>query len=664
MTDVRAPQRATDQTSSTTDTTDTTDTSVTAVTADATVAAVAAEPVGPTFADLGLPEAVLAAVRDLGFVTPSAIQAQAIPTLLSGRDITGIAQTGTGKTAAFGLPMLAAIDPALRATQALVLAPTRELAMQVAEAIETFAARMPGVVVAAVYGGSPFGPQARALTHGAQIVVGTPGRVIDHLERGTLKLDAIRFLALDEADEMLRMGFAEDVETVFSQAPAKRQVALFSATMPPQIRRVAQHHLDNPVEIAVARQATTVTSVRQTYAVVPFRHKAGSLARVLAVSDADAAIVFVRTRAAADEVGAALVERGITAATISGDVAQKDREKIVERLRSGQVDVLVATDVAARGLDVDRIGLVVNFDLPKEPEAYVHRIGRTGRAGRSGTALSFVNPHERGRLKQIERMIRVQLEEIEIPSPADVSAQRTKKLLAKLPERVAAGRLSMYTELVTAHLAEHDGDPVQLAAALAALAVGDDGPQAREEQERFEAERAEARAARQSRSSDRDRDEHRAPRRGPRDEERRERRETGIRRDAQGTRYRVAVGHSHGVEPRGIVGALTNEGGLQGKDLGKIDIFGSFSVIDILTPMNEETLARIGRARVGGKALRITVDQGAPTAPRAPREGGREQRDTHRTGHGPAGRHDGGRGERTGGSDRYGDRRPRYSASR
>ncbi|BDZ43648.1 DNA helicase [Paraoerskovia sediminicola] len=603
MTDVRAPERATDQTTLPTDTAGETATDA---------------PVGPTFADLGLPAELLSAISDLGFVTPSAIQAQAIPTLLGGRDITGIAQTGTGKTAAFGLPLLAAIDPKLRAVQALVLAPTRELAMQVAEAIETFAARMPGVEVVALYGGAPFGPQARALTHGAQIVVGTPGRVIDHLERKTLKLDAIRFLALDEADEMLRMGFAEDVETVFSQAPRERQVALFSATMPPQIRRVAQHHLNDPVEIAVARQATTVTSVRQTYAVVPFRHKAGSLARVLAVSEADAAIVFVRTRAAADEVGAALVERGITAATISGDVAQKDREKIVERLRSGQVDVLVATDVAARGLDVDRIGLVVNFDLPKEPEAYVHRIGRTGRAGRSGTALSFVNPHERGRLKQIERMIRVQLEEIEIPSPADVSAHKTKNLLAKLPERIAAGRLAMYTELVKAHLAEHDGDPVEIAAALAALAVGDDGPQAREEQERFEAERAEARAARQSRSSDRDREDHRAPRRGPRDDARRERRETGIRRDSQGTRYRVAVGHSHGVEPRGIVGALTNEGGLQGKDLGKIDIFSSFSLVDILTPMSPETLDRIGRARVGGKALRISEDRGAPSHPRTP----------------------------------------------
>lgn len=588
-----------------------------------------------TFDDLNMPAPLRKAVADLGFTTPSAIQAEAIPALLSGRDITGIAQTGTGKTAAFGLPLLAAVDPALRRTQSLVLAPTRELAMQVAEAIESFAASMPGLDVVAVYGGAPFGPQARSLRDGAQVVVGTPGRVIDHLERGTLQLDQIRFLALDEADEMLRMGFAEDVENIFARAPRERQVALFSATMPPQIRRVAAKHLNDPLEIAVARQATTVTSVRQTYAVVPFRHKAGALARVIATSDVDAAIVFVRTRAAAEEVGSALIERGIAAATISGDVAQKDREKIVERLRSGQVDVLVATDVAARGLDVDRIGLVVNFDLPKEPEAYVHRIGRTGRAGRSGTALSFVNPHERGRLKTIERTIRVQLEEIEIPSPADVSAHRASTLLAKVADRTAAGRLSMYADLVRTYLAEHpETDPVDVAAALAALGVGDDGPRARAEQEAYDAERAEAKAARERASQRRDSgtrgDRPERGDRGPRREER------GVRRDAVGTRYRVAVGHKDGVEPRGIVGALTNEGGLSGKDLGKIDIFPSFALVDIIPNLDDETLSRIGRARVGGRALRITKDRGAPSSGARGPGGPSGARHEHR--HGPTSR--------------------------
>ncbi|WP_253181990.1 DEAD/DEAH box helicase, partial [Cellulosimicrobium cellulans] len=420
----------------------------------------AATPADATFTSLGLPGPLERAVADLGFVTPSAIQAQAIPALLSGRDITGVAQTGTGKTAAFGLPLLAAIDPAQRHVQALVLTPTRELAMQVADAIESFAAHLPKVDVVAVYGGSPYQPQQRALAAGAQVVVGTPGRVIDHLERGTLVLDDVRFLVLDEADEMLRMGFAEDVESIFSRAPRERQVALFSATMPAPIRRVAAEHLVDPVEIAVARQSSTVTSVRQTYAVVPFRHKTGSLVRVLATSDADAAIVFTRTRGAAEEVGSALVERGISAATISGDVAQKEREKIVERLRSGALDVLVATDVAARGLDVDRIGLVVNFDLPGEPEAYVHRIGRTGRAGRTGEALSFVTPHERGRLRAIERTTRTPLEEVEIPSPADVSAHKARRLLEQVPARREAGRLSMYADMVRGFVAEHDVDPV------------------------------------------------------------------------------------------------------------------------------------------------------------------------------------------------------------
>ncbi|MCB7137543.1 DEAD/DEAH box helicase [Cellulosimicrobium marinum] len=600
-------------------------------------------PTGPLFTDLGLPTPLQRAVADLGFVTPSAIQAQAVPALLAGRDITGVAQTGTGKTAAFGLPLLAAIDPAQRHVQALVLTPTRELAMQVADAIESFASHLPKVDVVAVYGGSPYQPQQRALAGGAQVVVGTPGRVIDHIERGTLVLDDVRFLVLDEADEMLRMGFAEDVETIFSRAPRQRQVALFSATMPAPIRRVAAEHLVDPVEIAVARQSSTVTSVRQTYAVVPFRHKTGALVRVLATSDADAAIVFTRTRGAAEEVGSALVERGISAATISGDVAQKDREKIVERLRSGALDVLVATDVAARGLDVDRIGLVVNFDLPGEPEAYVHRIGRTGRAGRTGEALSFVTPHERGRLRGIERTTRTPLEEVEIPSPADVSAHKARRLLTQIPERREAGRLAMYADMVRTFVAEHDVDPVDLASALVALAVGDDGPRAREEQERFEAERAQAREQAKARRAERGTD------RPARERSGRDAAERGIRRDAVGTRYRVAVGHTHGAQPGGIVGALTNEGGLNGSDVGKIDIFGSFSLVDITAPLDDATMDRISRARVAGKFLRIRVDEGAPPARgRGPRPTG----DRPRGGHGPSGRHD----------DR-GDRKPRHRAA-
>ena len=578
------------------------------------------------FADLGLPDDLLSAIVDLGFTTPTDIQTEAIPLLLAGRDVVGVAQTGTGKTAAFGLPLLAAVDPKLRKVQALVLAPTRELAMQVADAIESFASELDDVRVLPVYGGAPYIPQQRALRDGVHVVVGTPGRIKDHLDRGALKLDDIRFLVLDEADEMLRMGFAEDVEEIFGQAPTKRQVALFSATMPPAIRKVADHHMTDPVQIAVTRQASTVTAVRQTYAVVPFRHKVGSLARVLATSDADAAIVFTRTRGAAEDVGSALIEKGISAATISGDVAQKEREKIVERLRSGALDVLVATDVAARGLDVDRIGLVVNFDVPGEPEAYVHRIGRTGRAGRTGEALTFVTPHERGKLRSIERTIRAQLEEVAIPSPRDVSAHQVKSALGKVATRREAGRLEMYTDLIRTYADESGLDPIDIAAAMAALAVGDDGPRARAEQEEYEREQAEAKAA-AARRNTRDGDRH--DRSGDRSRGRSEG-ERGIRRPARGTRYRIAVGHTHGVQPGGIVGALTGEGGITGADVGKIDIFGSFSLVDIIAPLDNEALDRLARARVAGKPLRITLDRG-PARPggdrdRAPRSGSGDHR--------------------------------------
>ena len=600
-----------------------------------------------TFADLDLPAPLREAVLGLGFTTPTAIQAEAIPALLAGRDITGVAQTGTGKTAAFGLPLLAAVDPELREVQAIVLAPTRELAMQVAEALESFASRMPGLEVVPVYGGSPYLPQQRALRGGAQVVVGTPGRVIDHLDRGSLKLDSVRFLALDEADEMLRMGFVDDVDRIASATPAHKQVALFSATMPPAIRRVAAQHLTDPVEITVARQSSTVSSVRQTYAVVPFRHKAGALARVLAVSDADAAIVFVRTRSAAEDVAVSLVERGVAAAYISGDVAQGDREKIVERVRSGAINVLVATDVAARGLDIDRIGLVVNFDVPGEPEAYVHRIGRTGRAGRTGEALTFVTPNENGKLRSIERTTRQQLEQIQIPSPADVSAHRVAALLGRVPARRDLGRLDLYRTAAAEFLAAHpDVDAHDLVAVLAALAVGDEGPAPRPT-EGDDLDDALSRA-------------HLAPERGARrDGAEGGRPRSAARPSGGGLRYRLAVGSRDGVQPGGIVGALTNEGGLTGKDLGKIDIFSTFSLVEIPAGLSPEAFDRIGRARVAGRPLRIRVDEGPRAAGRPERgasrgpahHGPRTGRDGAREGgHGPR---EGGYGSRDGGRDTH-----------
>lgn len=559
----------------------------------------------PSFADLPLPEALHRAVADLGFTEPTAIQADTIPALLAGRDLVGVAQTGTGKTAAFGLPLLARIDPDLPAVQAVVLTPTRELALQVSEALASFARHLPGVTVVAVYGGAPYLPQQRALARGAQVVVGTPGRVIDHLERGTLVLDHVAHLVLDEADEMLQMGFAEDVDRVLEAIPAGRQVALFSATMPAGIRRVADQHLVDPVRVSVSRSTSTVDTVRQTYAVVPHRHKVGALVRVLATSDADGAIVFVRTRQDAERVGSELVARGLQAAYLSGDVAQGEREKIVDRLRSGALRVLVATDVAARGLDVERIGLVVNLDLPRGAEPYVHRIGRTGRAGRAGEAITFITPAEQSRLAQIERATRQPIARVDVPTPLQVSAHRVAALLARTDERAAAGRLDVYRQSVAEHLAARpDLDAAELLAVVAALAVGDEGPVRPTEGDDLDDALA--------RLGDMPERARRAEGSGLRRSER----ASGQRHhDEGGPRYRVAVGHRDGLQPGSLVGALTGEGGLTGKDVGKIDIFGSFSLVDIPGGLSPEAFERLSRTRVAGRPLHIRLD----TGPRAAR---------------------------------------------
>ncbi|WP_172120096.1 DEAD/DEAH box helicase [Actinomyces faecalis] len=570
-----------------------------------------------TFADLGLPADLLKAVTDMGYVTPTAIQREAIPVLLSGRDVVGVAQTGTGKTAAFGLPLLDAVDARDGEVQALVLAPTRELALQSAEAITDMASRSRGLDVVAVYGGAPYGPQIGALKSGAQVVVGTPGRVIDLIDKGALHLEQVRYFVLDEADEMLRMGFAEDVETIAASLPADRRTALFSATMPPAIQAVARQHLSDPARVEVSRQSSTVDTVHQTYAVVPFRHKVGAVSRVLATTEAEAAIVFVRTKSTAEDVAIELAGRGIQAAAISGDVPQRERERLVERLRTGTLDVLVATDVAARGLDVDRIGLVVNFDVPREAEAYVHRIGRTGRAGRHGEAVTFLTPKEKGKLRQIERLTGTRLEEITLPSPADVSRHRAATLLDKAAERHERGRLEMYTEMVQDKAAGLEIEVSDLAATLLALAVGDAGPrtwQERKEEPRQRVRREEnvdsegtfvsatfeGGRDRGERGRGRDRIEGKpgASRGGRRHE------------DGTGTVYRVEVGHRDRVLPGAIVGALANEGGISGSDIGKIDILQSFSLVEIHAPLSDEQLQVMGRATFGGRELRIHPDQG------------------------------------------------------
>ena len=570
-----------------------------------------------TFADLGLPGDLLKAVTDMGFVTPTAIQKEAIPVLLAGRDVVGVAQTGTGKTAAFGLPLLDAVDSRDGVVQALVLAPTRELALQSAEAITDMASRSRGLDVVAVYGGAPYGPQIGALKGGAQVVVGTPGRVIDLIDKGALQLDDVRYFVLDEADEMLRMGFAEDVETIAESLPTERRTALFSATMPPAIQAVARQHLHEPVQVEVSRPASTVATVHQTYAVVPFRHKIGAVSRVLAVTDAEAAIVFVRTKSTAEDVAIELAGRGIQAAAISGDVPQRERERLVERLRAGTLDVLVATDVAARGLDVDRIGLVVNFDVPREAEAYVHRIGRTGRAGRHGEAVTFLTPKEKGKLRQIERLTGSRLEEITLPSPADVSEHRARKLLSKAAARHERGRLDMYLPLVSGSARDLDINVEELAATLLALAVGDEGPRRREDRggERPQRARREENLDSEgtflSASFEGGREKNRRGERGDRGEGRRSATRSGRREhEGPGTVYRIEVGHRDRVLPGAIVGALANEGGIEGSDIGKIDILQSFSLVTIYADLSPEQLNVMGRATFAGRELRIRPDEG------------------------------------------------------
>lgn len=425
------------------------------------------EPAAVRFTDLGLPETLLRALSEVGYETPSPIQAATIPPLLAGRDVLGQAQTGTGKTAAFALPILAAIDPAQGKPQALVLAPTRELAIQVAEAFQKYAHHLPGFHVLPIYGGQGYGPQLAALRRGVHVVVGTPGRVVDHLGRGSLDLSQLRCLVLDEADEMLRMGFIDDVETVIKATPEARQVALFSATMPAQIKRIAQTYLKDPVEVAIKATTTTAANIRQRYWGVSGVHKLDALTRILEAEAFDAMIVFSRTKLGTEELADKLSARGFSAAAINGDMDQKQRERTIQKLREGQVDILVATDVAARGLDVERISHVLNYDIPYDTESYVHRIGRTGRAGRSGEAILFVAPRERGMLRAIERATRQPIEPMDLPSVASVNERRVEKFMDGITAALEGAELALFRDLVERYEREKNVPAVEIAAALA-----------------------------------------------------------------------------------------------------------------------------------------------------------------------------------------------------
>jgi len=590
------------------------------------------------FADLGLVEPVMAAVREVGYETPSPIQAATIPALLAGRDVLGQAQTGTGKTAAFALPLLSRLDLQQGKPQVLVLAPTRELAIQVAEAFQRYAHKLPGFHVLPIYGGQSYYPQLQALRRGVHVVVGTPGRVIDHLERGTLDLSELKALVLDEADEMLRMGFIDDVETVLKKVPEQRQVALFSATMPQQIRRIAQTYLRDPVEVTIAAKTTTATNIRQRYWYVSGVHKLDALTRILEAEPYDAMIIFARTKSATDELAEKLQARGLAAASINGDVQQAQREKTIQQLKDGKLDILVATDVAARGLDVERISHVLNYDIPYDTESYVHRIGRTGRAGRSGEAILFVSPREKNMLRAIERATRQPIEEMPLPSVETVNDARIAKFLGRIGEALArdesgGGELGLYRELVERYEREHNVPAVEIAAALAKLVQGDTplllAPERKREpqafgQQREYAERAERVAGyREERREDRRERPERAPHAAREDAAPRPKKDIGPRQppEAGMETYRIEVGHMHGVKPGNIVGAIANEADLESKYIGRIDIHDDHSILDLPEGMPKPLLMHLKKVRVAGQMLRIQKldehDGGASAKPRA-----------------------------------------------
>jgi ATP-dependent RNA helicase DeaD len=561
-----------------------------------------------TFAELGLDERVVKGLKDVGYETPTPIQSATIPALLAGRHVVGLAQTGTGKTAAFALPILSRLDPKQKSPQALVLAPTRELALQVCEAFESYAAALPGVRVLPIYGGQGYGVQLSALRRGVHVVVGTPGRIMDHLEKGTLDLSELRFLVLDEADEMLKMGFAEDVETILADTPEDKHVALFSATMPAQIRRLSKKYLKDALEITVERTTKTAPNIRQRYHVVAYPRKVDALTRILEVENFEGMIVFVRTKNETETLAEKLRARGFSAAAINGDVAQAQRERTVGQLRSGKLDILVATDVAARGLDVERVSHVINFDIPTDTESYVHRIGRTGRAGRSGDAISFVTPRERYLLKAIEKATRQSLTEMALPTVEDINATRLGRFDDAITAALSSDDLEAFRDVIAHYVREHDVTEADVAAALAVVLQGDEPMRLEPEPEPVRRSSARDRDTGPGRGRDRDRG---PP--GDRGERDRDKRGDGPRRGASGgpyAPYRISVGRRHKVEPRQIVGAIANEGGLGRQDFGHIDIRADHSLVELPQDLPAGTWERLRDTRISGQLIELTRDDG------------------------------------------------------
>lgn len=564
-----------------------------------------------SFSELALSVPVQKAIQSVGYEQPSPIQAATIPHLLNGDDLLGVAQTGTGKTAAFALPMLSKIDLSIKSPQTLVLAPTRELAIQVAEAFQKYASQMKGFHVLPIYGGQDMSGQLRQLKRGVHVVVGTPGRVMDHLRRGSLNLDALTSLVLDEADEMLRMGFIDDVEWILEHTPKERQVALFSATMPKPIRKVADRYLSNPKEVRIASDTKTNASIEQRYLIVNgFERKLDAITRILEGHGFDAMIIFVRTKTATVELAEKLEARGYSASAINGDMNQALRERTINRLKKKQLDILVATDVAARGIDVERVSHVLNFDIPYDPEAYVHRIGRTGRAGREGKAILFVAPREKRLLSAIERSTRQTILPMELPSGTEVTSRRVEQFTGQLSEALENQDLSFFADMLATYSEQHDRSAEDIACALAYLLQKDrpllvkDEPQRKKSRDKFDEPRQ---------GGDRQK-----PARG-------ERKGHNIA-DADLIRYRIEVGRNDAVKPGDIVGAIANEAGIDGGNIGHIKLHDEYSTVDLPKGMPKEIFEQLKKVRICNKTIFISeqgpIEQTASPKKRKPKTGG------------------------------------------
>jgi ATP-dependent RNA helicase DeaD len=583
-----------------------------------------------TFSEFELKPALQKSLDEVGYETPTPIQEQTIPLMLEKKDVLGQAQTGTGKTAAFALPLLSNLNLRQKDPQVLVLAPTRELAIQVAEAFKKYASHMKSFHVLPIYGGQEYSGQIRGLKRGSHVVVGTPGRVMDHMRRGTLKLDKLSTLVLDEADEMLRMGFIDDVEWILEQTPKERQIALFSATMPQQIRRIATRYLKDPVQIIIKDKTTTAPTIRQRFWPVSGMHKLDALTRILEAEPFEAMLIFVRTKTATVELSAKLEARGYASTPLNGDIKQNQRERSIESLKSGKLDILVATDVAARGLDVERITHVINYDIPHDTEGYVHRIGRTGRAGRQGDAILFVAPREKSMLHAIERATNQKIEIMELPSTELINDQRMAKFKQRITDTLASEELGLFYQMIEQYQQEHNVPVLEIAAALGLLLQGETPLMLQAKSHHFKEDKSwqnDETKQRKGRGGDRGKergrmrdkvrvkDQDRSPKKEftlekrdkvcGKDQDRTSKKELPLEEGME--RFRIEVGHNHDVKPNNIVGAVANEAGLDSQHIGRINIYDDFSVIDLPEGMPKDVFSDLKKVWVAGKQLHISL---------------------------------------------------------